>query len=331
MAYQSSASGDGRETTQRTRFVAFTDAYHGDTVGSVSLGGIDLFHGIYKPLLFDALRAPYPYCYRCPRGRAGPENCGRACVEKLEELLAVHGGEVCAVVIEPLVQGAAGIITAPEGYLREAAAICRRHGALLVCDEVATGFGRTGTMFACEQEGVEPDFLCVAKGITAGTCRWPRRSPPRRSTTPSGAPTTSAPHLLPRPHLHGEPAGLRGGAREPRRLRARKRARKAAQQDQSGWTERLRGKNRAPSPCGRRAAGAASWSGSNWWRTGRRRKALPGGAAHGPPGHPGGAPHGLASGPLGDVVVLLPPLSIRRKKSTSSSDVTARPFTRDGA
>jgi adenosylmethionine-8-amino-7-oxononanoate aminotransferase len=134
----------------------------------VSLGGIDLYHGIYKPLLFDALRAPYPYCYRCPEGAAGPETCGRECLKRLEAIFAVHGDEVCALVIEPLVQGAAGIVTAPEGHLREAAAICRRHGALLVCDEVATGFGRTGTMFASEQEGVEPDFLCVAKGISAG-------------------------------------------------------------------------------------------------------------------------------------------------------------------
>lgn len=152
---------------QRSRFVAFTDAYHGDTVGSVSLGGMDLFHGIYRPLLFDALRAPYPYCYRCPLG-AAPTTCGQACLGRLEELLEREGRGVCALVIEPLVQGAAGIVTAPEGFLAEVARLARRHGVLLVCDEVATGFGRTGTMFACEQEGVEPDFLCVAKGLTGG-------------------------------------------------------------------------------------------------------------------------------------------------------------------
>ena len=151
----------------RTRFVAFTDAYHGDTVGSVSLGGIDVFHGLYRPLLFDALRAPYPHCYRCPLGKQ-PATCGTACLGELEKLLEQRGPEVCALVIEPLVQGAAGIVTAPDGYLADVARLCRRHGVLLVCDEVATGFGRTGTMFACEQEEVEPDFLCLAKGLTAG-------------------------------------------------------------------------------------------------------------------------------------------------------------------
>ncbi|MHB8764837.1 MAG: adenosylmethionine--8-amino-7-oxononanoate transaminase [Deferrisomatales bacterium] len=167
MAYQycrqSGRPGDDR----RHRFVAFANAYHGDTVGSVSLGGIDLFHGLYRPLLFDALRAPYPYCYRCPLGRA-PETCGQGCLGELERLLDDNGTETCAVVIEPLVQGAAGIVTAPEGFLAGVERLCRRHGALLVCDEVATGFGRTGTLFACEQEGVEPDFLCLAKGISAG-------------------------------------------------------------------------------------------------------------------------------------------------------------------
>lgn len=161
---QRGGPGDGA----RTRFVAFSNAYHGDTVGSVSLGGIDLFHGLYRPLLFDALRAPYPYCYRCPEGKAGPGACDQACLGRLEELLDRHGPQICGLVIEPLVQGAAGIITAPRGFLAEAARLCRRHGVLLLCDEVATGFGRTGTLFACEQEGVEPDLLCLAKGITGG-------------------------------------------------------------------------------------------------------------------------------------------------------------------
>ncbi|MBI5443937.1 MAG: adenosylmethionine--8-amino-7-oxononanoate transaminase [Deltaproteobacteria bacterium] len=167
MAYQFFRQRGRPGDERRTRFVAFTDAYHGDTVGSVSLGGIDLFHGIYRPLLFDALRAPYPYCYRCPEGKR-PESCAMSCLGRLGELLDRHGEEVCAVVIEPLVQGAAGIITAPDGFLAGVKELCRRHGVLLVCDEVATGFGRTGTFFACEQEGVEPDLLCLAKGISGG-------------------------------------------------------------------------------------------------------------------------------------------------------------------
>jgi adenosylmethionine-8-amino-7-oxononanoate aminotransferase len=132
---------------QRTRFVCLENAYHGDTVGSVSVGGIELFHSLYRPLLFDATRVP-------------PGDA-----EALERAL---GPDVCAVIVEPLVQGAAGILTHPEGYLRQVRELCDRHGAFLICDEVATGFGRTGRMFACEHEGVSPDFLCLAKGITGG-------------------------------------------------------------------------------------------------------------------------------------------------------------------
>jgi adenosylmethionine-8-amino-7-oxononanoate aminotransferase len=134
--------------TGRTGFVCLESAYHGDTVGSVSVGGIDLFHSLYRPLLFDATRVP-----------AG-------------DLAAMHAalasGEIAAVIMEPLVQGAAGMLVHPEGYLRTVRDLCDRHGTLLVLDEVATGFGRTGRMFACEHEGVAPDLLCVAKGITGG-------------------------------------------------------------------------------------------------------------------------------------------------------------------
>jgi adenosylmethionine---8-amino-7-oxononanoate aminotransferase len=135
---------------RRTRFVALREAYHGDTVGSVSLGGIDLFHSLYRPLLFDALRAE-------------PGDPG-----DLERVLDAHGGEVAAVVVEPLVQGAAGMLVHPPGYLSAVRELCDRHGVLLIADEVATGFGRTGRMFACEHESVAPDFLCLAKGLTGG-------------------------------------------------------------------------------------------------------------------------------------------------------------------
>jgi adenosylmethionine-8-amino-7-oxononanoate aminotransferase len=140
----------GGEHARRTSFVRLREAYHGDTLGSVSVGGIDLFHATYKPLLF-ATHAAEP-------GDAAD----------LERVLAAHGEDVAAVILEPLVQGAGGIIVHPPGYLAAARELCDRHGALLICDEVATGFGRTGTMFACEQEDVAPDFLCLAKGITGG-------------------------------------------------------------------------------------------------------------------------------------------------------------------
>jgi adenosylmethionine---8-amino-7-oxononanoate aminotransferase len=134
----------------RRRFVALRMAYHGDTIGSVSVGGIDLFHSLYEPLLFETLKA-------------GPGD-----VAGMGRLLAEHDGEVAAVIMEPLVQGAAGMLVHPPGYLRAVRDLCDRHGVLLILDEVATGFGRTGRMLACEHEGVAPDLLCLAKGITGG-------------------------------------------------------------------------------------------------------------------------------------------------------------------
>lgn len=139
-----------RGDEQRTKFVYLDMSYHGDTVGSVSVGGIDLFHTLFRPLLFDGIRV-------------SPGD-----VEGLEAALRDHGDTVAALIMEPLVQGAAGMIMHPEGYLRAARELCDKYGVLMICDEVATGFGRTGTMFACEQEGVVPDLMCVAKGLTGG-------------------------------------------------------------------------------------------------------------------------------------------------------------------
>jgi adenosylmethionine-8-amino-7-oxononanoate aminotransferase len=140
----------GGEDTRRTSFVHLREGYHGDTIGSVSVGGIDLFHATYKPLLF-------------PTHMAEPGDAG-----DMERILAAHGPEISAVIVEPLLQGAGGMVLHPPGYLRAVRELCDRHGVLLIADEVAVGFGRTGTMFACEQEGVAPDFLCLAKGITGG-------------------------------------------------------------------------------------------------------------------------------------------------------------------
>jgi adenosylmethionine---8-amino-7-oxononanoate aminotransferase len=145
-------------------FVALKEAYHGDTVGAVSAGGIDLFHEIFRELLFPVTRIPTPYGYRWP----WPGDCATACLNAAESLFEQRGNELAALIIEPLVQGAAGMIMQPTGFLRQLAALCRRHDVLLICDEVATGFGRTGTMFAVEQERVAPDLLCLAKGLTGG-------------------------------------------------------------------------------------------------------------------------------------------------------------------
>lgn len=149
---------------EKRRFVALEEAYHGDTLGAVSAGGIELFHEIFRDLLFPVGRIPTPYSYRWP----GPGDCATACLEAAERLFERSAAELAALVIEPLVQGAAGMITQPRGFLRHLADLCRRHDVLLICDEVATGFGRTGTLFAVEQEGVSPDFLCLAKGLSGG-------------------------------------------------------------------------------------------------------------------------------------------------------------------
>jgi adenosylmethionine---8-amino-7-oxononanoate aminotransferase len=156
-----------RGDAARTEFVALRGGYHGDTIGAVSLGGIDLFHRIFEPLLFDVHHAPQPYCYRCPLGKTWP-SCAMACADEVERIFSERPGRIAALVLEPVMQGADGMIAQPPGYVRRMREICDRHGALLVCDEVATGFGRTGTMWAVEQEGVVPDILTMAKGITGG-------------------------------------------------------------------------------------------------------------------------------------------------------------------
>jgi adenosylmethionine-8-amino-7-oxononanoate aminotransferase len=153
-----------RGRPEKRKFVALDEAYHGDTIGSVSVGGIQLFHDIFRGLLFEVERIPTPYAYRWQ----GEGDCGRACLRAAEALFAREGRELAALVIEPLIQGAAGMIAQPAGFLASLAALCREHDVLLICDEVATGFGRTGTMFAVEQEGVMPDLICVAKGLTGG-------------------------------------------------------------------------------------------------------------------------------------------------------------------
>ena len=157
-----------RGTRKKKKFISLANAYHGDTIGAVSLGGIDLFHEIYRPLLFKTFKAPSPYCYRCPRGKTHP-SCGLDCLNALEDILRAHHGETAGFIMEPLVQGAAGMITFPKGYIAAARDLCSRYKVLCIADEVATGFGRTGRMFACEHEMVRPDIMCLAKGITGGT------------------------------------------------------------------------------------------------------------------------------------------------------------------
>lgn len=158
---------EGGRERERQLFVTLGAAYHGDTVGSVSLGGIELFHERYRPLLFDTVKVPPPYCYRCPFGRE-PAACALECAAALEVVVRREGPRVAAIVLESGMLGAAGMIVQPEGFLRRARAVADEVGALLILDEVATGFGRSGAMFACEAEQVAPDLMCLAKGLTGG-------------------------------------------------------------------------------------------------------------------------------------------------------------------
>lgn len=152
---------------EKRNFLSIKNAYHGDTIGAVSVGGIDLFHDIFSPLLFKTFKSPSPYCYRCELNKTYPD-CSLACLKEMEKILQMHSSEIAAVILEPLVQGAGGIIVWPQGYLKGVRELCNHYRVLLIADEVATGFGRTGRMFACEHENVVPDLMCVSKGITNG-------------------------------------------------------------------------------------------------------------------------------------------------------------------
>jgi adenosylmethionine-8-amino-7-oxononanoate aminotransferase len=159
---------------QKREFIAFTEAYHGDTFGAMSVGRTELFHRAFMPLMFKVHYAPTPFVYRWGEGAsnggqgASEESVRDAVLGEVEKLLQQHASTIAAICIEPIVQGAAGMITQPARFLKGLRELATRYNVLLVCDEVATGFGRTGRMFACEHEGVQPDLMCVAKGITGG-------------------------------------------------------------------------------------------------------------------------------------------------------------------
>ncbi len=153
--------------TEKDRYVALESAYHGDTLGSVSVGGVARFHAMFSPLLFDVLRLPSPDMYRLPEG-VDKNGAVDYYLKQAETLLHEQHQRIAALVMEPLVQGAAGIIVHPPGYLRGIRDLTSRYGVLLIADEVAVGFGRTGTLFACQQEEVSPDLLCLGKGLTGG-------------------------------------------------------------------------------------------------------------------------------------------------------------------
>lgn len=166
MAYQYMQQREDPKPAKR-RFMALGNAYNGDTIGAVSVGGVDLFHARFRPMLFEVVRAPSPYAYRCERCE-GARVCGGGCIEDFEKIFLEHADELVAVILEPGMQGAGGMITYPPGYLARVRELCDQHDVLLIFDEVAVGMGRSGKMFACEKEGVTPDILCLAKQLTGG-------------------------------------------------------------------------------------------------------------------------------------------------------------------
>lgn len=153
--------------THKKRFMALTDAYHGETIGALSVGACDLYTEIYKPILLDVERVPAPDCFRCPYGKCR-DNCTCECFEQAEKVFENFGNDTCAILVEPLLQGSAGMKVYPALFLTKLRALCDKYDVHLIADEIATGYGRTGKMFAFDHAGVSPDIMCLSKGLTGG-------------------------------------------------------------------------------------------------------------------------------------------------------------------
>lgn len=153
--------------TQKKKFMALTDAYHGETIGALSVGACDLYSEIYKPILMDVTRVQAPDCYRCPCGKCRG-NCNCECFKFAEKTFEEHGDETCAILVEPLLQGSAGMKIYPPIFLTKLRELCDKYKVHLIADEIATGYGRTGKMFAFDWAGVSPDIMCLSKGLTGG-------------------------------------------------------------------------------------------------------------------------------------------------------------------
>ncbi|MBB5336969.1 adenosylmethionine--8-amino-7-oxononanoate transaminase [Pectinatus brassicae] len=153
--------------SKRTRFMCLSEGYHGETVGALSVGSMDLYAKIYKPMLMETIHIEAPDCYRCPYGKAR-DNCQCECFVNAEKEFERYGAETAALIVEPLLQGSAGMRIYPARYLKKLRELCDKTGVLLIVDEIATGFGRTGKMFACDHAGISPDIMCISKGLTGG-------------------------------------------------------------------------------------------------------------------------------------------------------------------
>ena len=153
--------------TKRTRFMCFTDGYHGETIGALSVGSLDLYAKIYKPMLMDTIHIEAPDCYRCKYNQ-NRETCKCECFEDAEKKFKEYGEETCAVIVEPLLQASAGMRIYPPLYLKKLRELCDKYNVVFIVDEIATNFGRTGKMFACDHANISPDIMCISKGLTGG-------------------------------------------------------------------------------------------------------------------------------------------------------------------
>ncbi len=153
--------------TKKTKFMCLSEGYHGETIGALSVGALDLYAKIYEPILINSIRIKAPDCYRCPFNKTR-DNCNIECFTYAEYEFEKHGEETCAIILEPLLQGSAGMRIYPKEYLVKLREICNRYNVVLIADEIATGFFRTGKMFAFNHAGVSPDIMCISKGLTGG-------------------------------------------------------------------------------------------------------------------------------------------------------------------
>ena len=152
---------------KKKRFMCLSEGYHGETIGALSVGSMDLYAKMYQPMMMDNIHIEAPDCYRCPYGK-NRENCDCECFASAEKSFADHASETAAMIVEPLLQGSAGMRIYPPLYLKKLRALCDAYDVMLIADEIATGFGRTGRMFACDHAGISPDIMCISKGLTGG-------------------------------------------------------------------------------------------------------------------------------------------------------------------
>ena len=197
---------------EKTKFICLTEGYHGETIGALSVGCLDLYAKIYKSMLMDVERIQAPDCYRCPCGRERG-NCSVECFAFAERLFEEHAAECCAVIVEPLLQGSAGMRIYPAEYLTKLRALCDAYNVLLIADEIATGFGRTGKMFAFDHAAVSPDIMCISKGLTGGYMPMAITVVTDKIYSAFYADYREGARLHAQPHIQRQPARLRRGAR----------------------------------------------------------------------------------------------------------------------